>query len=81
VNEFAGMGVAKSGGAALLDPVTRALDDYIAMLERSRNEQIPLLVQTIYAVNTFPYNRNRLPNQESNHQQPQVTGTEPKWGR
>lgn len=44
-------------GRRVYDAVTKSMDEYIELLTRKRLEQIPMLVQTIHAVNQFQFNR------------------------
>jgi hypothetical protein len=43
--------------------VTKSMDEYISLLTRKRLEQIPILVQTIHAVNQFDFRRSGPVNQ------------------
>ena len=82
LSQFQNMSPAKNGGKAITDAISKSLDDYLALLQRKRDEEIPLLVQTIYAVNQFPLKRGRGHAQSADKVSPDVqVGAQPQFGR
>lgn len=82
VEQMKNMGVAKQpGGERMPAQVEEALNEYLAMLLRKRNEQIRPLMDTIEAVNTFVVSRPGKPNENPYRSKPQVEKPAIQLGR